>query len=201
MSSQMGTPTRMPLDGHRTRGGTAREQALFVEHAVIRQVGLEAKRGDAALDRAARRHCRACRPRPRACRSAPPGRRPRSRAPVPRPPRGRPPGTRASAPGLPADSRQMNNSGSTTRSAPSALRLVARGARLGGVAGDVADRRVQLGQRDRERRVRSWERWCLAQEQTAIACFRSRPCVRRWRTARTRRPSAARRRPPPTPCP
>ncbi len=36
-------------DGDRTRGGTAREQSLFVEHAVIRQVRLEAQRCDAAL--------------------------------------------------------------------------------------------------------------------------------------------------------
>ena len=49
MSSQMGTPTRTPRTVTGPRGGTAREQALLVEHAVIRQVRLEAKRCDAAL--------------------------------------------------------------------------------------------------------------------------------------------------------
>jgi hypothetical protein len=31
------------VDGHRPRGGTAGEQTLLVEHAVVRQIGLEAK--------------------------------------------------------------------------------------------------------------------------------------------------------------
>ncbi|MGY4332076.1 hypothetical protein ACVWWG_006493 [Bradyrhizobium sp. LB7.2] len=34
--------------GHRPRGGAARKQPLLVEHAVIRQVAFEAKRGDTA---------------------------------------------------------------------------------------------------------------------------------------------------------
>ena len=49
MSSQMGTPTRMPLTVDRPRGRAAGEQALLVEHAVVRQVRLEAQRCDAAL--------------------------------------------------------------------------------------------------------------------------------------------------------
>src|SRR6185295_19806421 len=35
-------------DGHRAGGGAARKQPLFVEHAVIRQVGLETDRRDAS---------------------------------------------------------------------------------------------------------------------------------------------------------
>src|ERR1700736_5452424 len=84
----------------------------------------------------------------------------------------------------------MNISGSTIRSAPSACAR-ARAARalaalpvtsptvgfnwasviLNWAAGSV------MGQ------------WCLARGQTAIACFRPRLCVRRWRAARTGPPS------------
>ena len=43
----------------------------------------------------------------------------------------------------------MNSSGNSTRSAPSAWPARAR-ARASRVAGDVAERRVELGERDRE---------------------------------------------------
>ena len=155
MSSQMGTPTRTPLDGHRPRGGTAREQPLLVEHAVIRQVRLEAKGCDAALieQRAGVIELAVLDP----------GRADQHRG--------------AAALGL---ARQFFDGGAAgglegglqhqifRRVAGDeqfrqhheigavGLRLVARRARLGGVAGDVADRRVQLRQREsvRERGVR-----------------------------------------------
>ena len=149
MSSQMGTPTRMPAHGHRTRGGAAREQALFVEHAVIRQVRLVAKGGYAALieQRAGIIELAVLDP----------GRADQD--------------SRATARGL---ARQFFDSGAAgglegrlqhqvfRRVAADeqfrqhheigavGLGLVARGARLGGVARDVADRRVQLRQRDLE---------------------------------------------------
>ena len=44
----------------------------------------------------------------------------------------------------------MNNSGKHHQFGAVGLGLRARGASLGGIAGDVADRRVQLGERDRE---------------------------------------------------
>ena len=200
MSSQMGTPTRMPRDRHRPRGGAAREQALFVEHAVVRQVRLEAQRGDAALieQRAGIIELAVLDP----------GRADQHR--------------RAAARGL---ARQFLDGGAAGRlerglqhqifrriAADEQFRqhqqigavglgLVARGARLGGVAGDVADRRVQLRQRDRE----GWFGHGAMVPRTRANCkccaLESRLCVRRWQTARTRRPSAARRRPRPIPCP
>ena len=149
MSSQMGTPTRMPRDGDRPRGGTAREQALFVEHAVIRQVRLEAKGCDAALieQRAGIIELAVLDP----------GRADQHRRPAAR-------GLArqfldgGAAGGLErglqhqvfrriaADEqfRQHQEIGAV------GLGLVARGARLGGVAGDIADGRVQLGQRNCE---------------------------------------------------
>ena len=49
VSSQIGTPTRTPRMVDRARGRSAREHALFVEHAVIRQIDLEPDRSDAAF--------------------------------------------------------------------------------------------------------------------------------------------------------
>ncbi len=91
---------------HRSRHGPDGEHPLLVEHAVIRQIDLEAQPGDPSADPAGRRHCRVCRPRPRACRRSWRDRPARSRAQAPRSPRDRPPGTPASAPGPPAGSRQ-----------------------------------------------------------------------------------------------
>ena len=136
-------------DGHRTRGGTAREQPLLVEHAVIRQVRLEAKGGDAALieQRAGVIELAVLDP----------GRADQHRG--------------AAALGF---ARQFFDGGAAGglegglqhqifRRVPGdeqfrqhheigavGLGLVTRRARLGGVAGDVADRRVQLGQRNCE---------------------------------------------------
>ena len=62
----------------------------------------------------------------------------------------------------------MNSSGSTTQIGAVGLRLVARGARLGGIAGDVADGRVQLGQRNCELRFAHTRDGALHKQQTAI---------------------------------
>ncbi len=149
MSSQMGTPTRMPLDRHRPRGRTAREQALFVEYAVVRQVRLVAQGGDAALieQRAGIIELAILDP----------GRADQH--------------PRSSARGL---TRQLLDGGAAGRLERGlehqvfrriaadeqfgqhqqigavGLGLVARGARLGGITRDVADRRVQLRQCDRK---------------------------------------------------
>ena len=129
------------LDRHRPRGGTAREQPLFVEHAVVRQVGLVAQRGDAALieQRAGIVELAVLDP----------GRTDQHRRTAAR-------GLarqfldRGAAGGL---KRRLQHQifrriaadeqfGQHQQVGAIGLGLVARGARLGGVAGDVADRRV-----------------------------------------------------------
>ena len=175
-------------DRHRARGGSAREQALFVEHAVIRQVGLVADRGDAAAVQQGAGVVELA--------VIDPGGADQHR----RPAIGglaRKLLDRRAAGGLEGRLQHQvfrriagdEQFGQHQQIGAIGLACARACARFRGVARDIAHDRVQLRERNLELVAGSViPRWCPAQAQTAIASFRPRPCVRRWRTARTGRP-------------
>ena len=173
---------------YRARGGSAREHALFVEHAVIRQVGLEADRRDATAIEQRDRRCRVCRPRPRACRSASPGRHRRFRARV----------LRSRAAGRLecrlqhqilrriAGDEQLRQHDEVGAVVPRSARAARALAALPATSPTVEFSWASV--------IANWlggsvmDRSCLARAETAMTCFRWRPCARRWRKSRTARP-------------
>ena len=200
MSSQMGTPTRMPLHRHRPRGGAAREQALLVEHAVVRQIGLEAERGDAPVieQRAGIIELAVLDP----------GRADQHR--------------RAAVGGLARQFLDRRAAGRLERRLQHqifrriagdeqfrqhheigavGLRLLARGAGFRGVAGDVAHGRVQLGQRNCECAVRSYANGALHKQKLQSPALDRAHAFGDGKQPEQRRPSTAPRRPRPSPCP
>ncbi len=186
------------LDRHRTRGGTAREQAFFVEHAVIRQIRLEAKRDAALIEQRAGIIELAV---------FDPGRADQHRGPTAR-------GLArqfldgGAAGGLErglqhqvfrrvaADEqfRQHQQIGAV------GLGLVTRGARLGGIAGDIADRRVQLRQRDLEGFGHGSD-GALHKSKLQMLALERAYAFGDGKQPECPGHQAARRRPPPNPCP
>ena len=149
MSSQIGKPKPHAAEIHRPRHRPRREHALFVEHAVIRQIDLEAQRRDRAA--VEQRH------RVVELAAVDPGRADQQRrTAVGRFARQR--FDRGAAGGLEGRLEHQvlgriagdEQFGENDQIGALRGRLDARAAHFLGIAGDIADSRVELRDRDRE---------------------------------------------------